>query len=154
MNSSEPLCGDQLLEMLQRRLQTIESLMQCCQQQEQLIDSGRMGELMRLLSRKDPLVRKLQEESAAIVAGTARTVRYTANHPREQSVQVLDAGDRILEEVLQREQQCENKLQESRDHLDHRLASFAKSATAGTAYQANDQSADVQRGGNVDLRCD
>lgn len=154
MNPSEPLCGDQLLEMLQRRLRTIESLMQCCLEQERLIESGQMGDLMRLLSRKDPLVRQLQDESAAIVAGTARTVRYTTDHPREESVQTRDAGDKMLREILQREQRCETRLQSSRDDLDHRLASFAQSATAGTAYRANDGSADIARGGNVDLRCD
>lgn len=137
------LTGDNLAGFIAKRHACLAQLQKLGLKQRELIQSGELSSLMRLLSVKNQLLAALQaiEHSLAPFHEQDPEDRVWSRPAlRESCAQQAAACQELLAEIMQLERDNEREISERRDRLATQLHSVQSASTARRAYQMNQRS--------------
>lgn len=146
MQSIEPnnLNGENLARLVDQRHACLVQMHKLGVKQSELVVSGEIGALLRLLSIKNQLIVALQsiEQQLAPFQLQDPQARYwPSKNMREQCADQLERCQRLLDEIMHMERENEEKMIERRDQLANQLQVAQSASTARRAYQAHRHSA-------------
>ena len=147
--------GIQLSELVDQRLEILESLLRQSVQQAEAIAAGRMSELMSLLAQKQTPLRQL-----GAVSQTLREAenddpdqrQWTSPQARDECRSKHRRCESLLGELLRLEAECEAKLAHSRDEIEEKLSRSEGARQAASSYTAT--ISDAPTGARLDLSSD
>ena len=128
---------DQLAELIQRRHQNLVQLREISLRQSVLIEAGDMTELINVLSVKQRSIAALQavdRELAPYRDQDPGQRQWRSPAARAQCAQLATECERLMSEIVQREQQSEQRMTQRRDEVATRLEIVHSAARARTAY--------------------
>ncbi len=134
------LTGEKLADLISKRHGCLVQLHRLGCKQTELIHSGEMSTLMRLLSAKNQLIiamQAIERELTPFHAQDAATRPWHSPEARHACAQQAEACRELLEAVMQMEQENEQKLTQRRDQISQQLQSVQNSATARRAYESH-----------------
>ena len=139
----------------------LQSVLDDCHRQRDLIAAGDLTSLMRLLSEKGPRVQRLHGEAAEInqefVGGGLAGQLPGDAAAVERRKAMRDRCVKLGEEILEMERLCEAELTQSREQTADQIQTLSRSADASMQYRAVDASpggaADSTAGGSIDFQC-
>jgi hypothetical protein len=132
--------GDKLAELVAKRHTCLAQLHRLGMKQAELIATGEMSSLMRLLSAKNQLIVALQslEKQLEPFQNQQPEQRQWSSPALRQECQTLaEECRRLLEGVMQMERENEQQMTLRRDRIAHQLSSLQSAETARRAYQAS-----------------
>jgi len=138
-----PNSGNALADLVCKRHNCLQQLQKLGQRQSDLIDSGELGSLLRLLSAKNQMIAALQAIENELQPfhdqdPDSRTWDLPAT--RETCAQQIDQCRVLLENIMQMERENEQKMVARRDHVAQQLQSVQSAGTTRRAYQAQQES--------------
>lgn len=145
--------ANDIVEQFESHLQQLNKLARLCQQQELLIDEGDLPRLMRLLSQKNPIVTKLQNDSQRVRQVTQSLSLADDDPVRETLRQLKQQCDQRGSDILAAESRCESKLASSRDTLSQQMQEMNVSSGATSSYQSVADNLNHDGGSSLDLQC-
>ena len=131
--------GDQLAELMAQRHQCLSQMHKLGLKQTELVSSGEIGALLRLLSVKNQLIVALQtiERQLAPFHGEDPQARsWSDPSVRERCARQADECQKLLDDIMQMERQNEQIMLQRRDQLASQLQTAQSGLTARRAYQS------------------
>jgi hypothetical protein len=144
--------GPELAALIDDRYRTLQRLQQISSQQMDAISSGRMSQLMQLLSDKqEPLNRlaALAQQIRAAVGEDPESRIWESDLQRQQCREKQDACERIHRELFDLEGTCEAALRDSRVTLQQQLGRLDSVRAAANGYATRNEVS--SRGATLDL---
>ncbi len=132
------LTSDKLAEHIAQRHTCLVQLHKLGVKQAELVTSGEIGSLLRLLSVKNQLIVALQaiEQQLGPFHDQDPEARVWSNPAaRERCARQAAECQTLLEEIMQMERDNEQKMTERRDHVASQLQAAQSATTARRAYQ-------------------
>ena len=130
---------DNLADLINKRHRCLTQLRDLGRKQAELIATGEMGPLLRLISVKNQLITALQtveqELSPYHIQDPEQRV-WPSAEARAQCASQADACRELLAEVMDLERQNEMNMVQRRDHVAQQLQAAQAAGTARGAYQA------------------
>ncbi len=129
--------GAELSALIDQRQAILAQLLELGSRQVDVIASGRMSELMRILAEKQAPLQRLGDISAALrqTAGDDPQLRqWDSQQHRERCRRAQDDCERMHIELLAIEAQCETALIESRNAIQQELQQIDSAHQAATQY--------------------
>lgn len=134
------LNGDKLAELIAHRHACLSQLHKLGLKQCELVSTGEVGGLLRLLSVKNQLIAALQtieQQLAPFHAQEPDQRIWSSTAAREQCAKQVAECQALLEEIMQMERDNEQKMTERRDRVASQLQAVQSSGIARRAYQAH-----------------
>jgi hypothetical protein len=138
------LTGDNLAKLIAHRHACLSQLHKFGVKQSELVESGEIGALLRLLSVKNQLIGALQaieKQLAPFHAQDPETRIWTNSTAREQCAKQAAECQVLLDQIMQMERDNEQKMTERRDQVASQLQAVQSAGPARRAYQAQHRSA-------------
>ncbi len=133
------LTTEKLADLISKRHTCFVQLRDLGRKQAELIAHGDMGPLLRLLSAKNQLivaVQAIEQELNPYHAQDPEQRSWSSEHTRVECGKQAAQCRELLEEVMQMEQQNEQRMTLRRDQVASRLQAAQAASTARGAYQA------------------
>jgi hypothetical protein len=133
------LTGDKLAELIAHRHACLTQMHKLGTKQAELVASGEVGALLRLLSVKNQLIAALQAIEQQLVPFHAQDPEarvWSSPTARECCAKQIAECQSLLEQIMEMERMSEQKMTERRDHVAHQLQAAQSAGTARRAYQA------------------
>jgi hypothetical protein len=133
------LTSDKLAELISQRHTCLVQLHKLGVKQSELVSSGEIGSLLRLLSVKNQLIVALQaiEQQLGPFHDQDPEARVWPNSAaRERCARQATECQTLLKEIMQMERDNEQKMTERRDQVASQLQAAQSATTARRAYQA------------------
>ncbi len=144
--------ADDVLNRINERMEIVQLLAELTERQFDAIASGQMSALMQLLSQKqEPIARlgDISRELRIALEDTANESIWCNETQRAACRQRHKQSEMLLREVLQREAECGEVLQQQRQSLGEELLRVDNSSRASSSYAR--ASATSTTGGSLDL---
>lgn len=138
--------------LVKQRHEFLRELLEATTQQELAIENGHMNELMQILATKQRLV-----ESFAKASEQLRSVRQrlpNTNSVSDSTRQLNLRCNEMHEELLRREEDCQERLTRSRDEIAQEIAKGDGARRAVSGYNQAMRSGQERQGGGLDLSSD
>jgi flagellar biosynthesis/type III secretory pathway chaperone len=126
-----------LTELMSRKFDCLVQLHELGRQQFQLVDSGDVSQLLKLLSAKQVLITRLQEIEGELnpFRGQKPEERLWASPAaRARCAGLIERGQELFREIMLQEKRSENRLIERRDEVAVRLRVAHTASQARGAY--------------------
>lgn len=126
-----------LIELLERQRALVGELAELARQQSGLTGTGQTEALLQLLGRRQEIIDRFgvaQEDLARITGGLSERLHDLAEPQRRQIRSLIDEIGESLADVLQRDEQDQETLRASRDHVRREIATVDTSKQAHRAY--------------------
>ena len=126
-----------LIELLERQRALVGELAELARQQSGLTETGQTEALLQLLGRRQEIIDRFgvaQEDLARITGGLSERLHDLAEPQRRQIRSLIDEIGESLADVLQRDEQDQETLRASRDHVRREIATVDTSKQAHRAY--------------------
>lgn len=133
------LATEKLADLIGKRLSCLTQLRDLGRKQSDLISTGEMGSLLRLIAAKNRLIIALQaveQQLAPYHAHDPESRQWESPERRAECAVQASACTQLLEEAMQLERDNEKKLTLRRDCLAGQLQAAQAAGTARAAYQA------------------
>jgi hypothetical protein len=133
------LTGDKLAELIAHRHACLTQMHKLGTKQSELVASGEVGGLLRLLSVKNQLIAALQtiEQQLAPFHDQDPDSRvWSTPVARERCARQAAECQALLEQIMDMERDSEQKMTERRDQIANQLQAAQSAGTARRAYQA------------------
>lgn len=131
--------GDQLAMIIDQKQQCLQALRELVRQQAQLVATGALGELLKLLSIKQGVLTRLEHVERQLDPfrhQTPEARQWSAPAARQRCAAVTASCAVMLQEILAQEQQCEGQLRLRRDAAAQQLQASHWADAARGAYAA------------------
>ena len=140
---------------VQQHVSLLQSVLDDCHRQRELITAGDMTGLMRLLSDKGRRVEQLHADAAEINRqyGGGSDADPTPDATTERRVALRDRCQQLGAEILELERLCEAELAASRDRTTEQIQALHQSTDATARYRSMDAAAEGGVGGSIDFQC-
>ena len=147
--------ANQLSQLIDRRLHLLQSLMEMGHKQTAAIRDGRMSDLMRILSEKQPPLSELaaiaQQLKAAAGDDPEKRI-WPDPAARDRCRRHQQVCEQLHLDLLAMEAECESTLSKSRDEIQQRLERVDSGRQVANSYAR--QAMPVTGGGTLDLSSD
>lgn len=133
------LTGDKLAELIAHRHVCLTQMHQLGTKQAELVASGEVGALLRLLSVKNQLIAALQtieQQLAPFHVQDPESRIWSSPTARERCAQQAAECQTLLEQIMQMERDSEQKMTERRDQVASQLQAVQSAGAARRAYQS------------------
>jgi hypothetical protein len=138
------LTGDKLAELIAHRHTCVMQMHKLGVKQSELVASGEVGALLRLLSVKNQLIAALQtieQQLTPFHEQDPETRVWSDPAARERCARQAAQCQVLLDQIMEIERDCEQKMTERRDHVASQLQAAQSAGAARRAYQAQQRSA-------------
>src|SRR5580704_13686312 len=128
-----------LTELMSRKFDCLVQLYELGRQQFQLVDSGEVTQLLKLLSAKQVLITRLQEIEVELnpFRGQKPEDRLWASPAaRTRCAELIERGQQLFREIMLQEKRSETRLIERRDDVAVRLRTAHTASQARGAYMS------------------
>lgn len=136
------LSTEHLSDLIAKRHVCLTQMRDLGQKQTELIVSGDMASLLRLLSAKNQLiaaVQTLEQELAPYHEQDPEQREWCSEVARQNSAKQAQECSELLSEIMELERQNEQRMTARRDEVAHQLQAAQAASTARNAYQAHQQ---------------
>jgi len=143
-----------MILLVEQRWQTLQDLLRMSLEQSDLIQQGRISELLQHLSDKQKSLQQftqLQEQLRPFALQTPDQREWPSEAQREKCRQQLAESDEMLAEMIHLENDCETALLASRDQLSERMKQSVGSQHAASTYRKLADPGDIR---HLDLSSD
>lgn len=133
------LTGDKLAELIAQRHACLSQMHKLGVKQSELVTSGEVGALLRLLSVKNQLIGVLQtieQQLAPFHTQDPETRNWSSPTARECCGKQVAECQVLLDQIMQMERDNEQKMTERRDFVASQLQAAQSAGAARRAYQA------------------
>ena len=137
------LTTDNLADLIEKRHRCLLQLRDLGHKQAELIASGQMGPLLRLIGAKNQLIAALQSVEQGLAPYHAEDPdqrNWPTKEARDRCAQLADACQRLLSELMELERQNEQNIIQRRDQVASQLQAAQAADAARGAYQAHQSS--------------
>ncbi len=131
--------GNELARLIAKRHLCLTQLRDLGHKQSDLISTGEISGLLRLISAKNPLIAALQAVERELIPYHSQNPdqrTWTSPGDRETCAQQVAQCKRLLDEVMAIEKENEQKMIRRRDEVAARLQTVQQTSVARSAYQA------------------
>ncbi len=136
MSESSDWSGS-LIELLERQRALVGELSELARQQAGLTESGQTEALLQLLGRRQEIIDRFavtQEDLGRLTGGLSERLGDLAEPQRDQIRSLIDEIGEVMADVLRRDEQDQETLRASRDHVRREIATVDTSKQAHRAY--------------------
>ncbi|MGI9429269.1 MAG: hypothetical protein ACR2NM_11470 [Bythopirellula sp.] len=137
------LATENLADLIDKRHRCLLQLRDLGRKQAELIASGQMGPLIRLIGAKNQLIAALQSVEQGLAPFHAQNPDdrlWPSTEARDRCAEQADASQQLLSELMELERQNEQNIVERRDKVASQLQAAQAAGTARGAYQAHQMS--------------
>ncbi len=130
----------QFADLLRHQAETLAELIAIGEQQQAAIDSGRMTELISILSAKQPVLEQLEQTRQKLHQARidVKIASFWPDEAFRQRCQTLrDAATEGFQTLLRIEGECERSMGQARDAIRDRLQALEGGQAAASAYQSH-----------------
>lgn len=131
---------EQLAQLIDKRHRCLVQLRETGRRQSELIATGEIGPLLRLLSSKNQLIVALQsieKQLAPFHDQDPEQRRWSSPAARQRCAAQVEECRQLLDEVMRLERENEKQMITRRDQVAQQLQSAQLASTARAAYQAH-----------------
>ncbi|MGB7327896.1 MAG: flagellar export chaperone FlgN [Rubripirellula sp.] len=144
--------ADELTAIIDLRFETLSHLLDLSHRQVQAIDESRMSDLMRILSDKQPPINELIQigkQLASAVGEDPASRQWASDADRNRCRERQSQCERMHDELLAIEADCEGRLSASRASAQEKLQRFDNNRVAASSYAQAQTTRPT--GGSLDL---
>ncbi|WP_442507534.1 hypothetical protein SH528x_006463 [Novipirellula sp. SH528] len=145
--------GDELAILVQQRHAAVVELVELGRAQLDAVQSGRMNELMQLLSQKQQPLSTLGELSKRLhtaIGDDPETRRWASSEMRGECRVQHEQTETMLLDLMQIESECEQQLTKNRSAIEDQIRRSDGAKQANLSYAKSTQ-AEATCGGSLDL---
>jgi len=137
MNEKNIPDAERLVELLRAELAFYETLLELSRSQKELIDAGRMEELMPLLGEKQRIIDEIsaiEEELRPVKANWATLEGTLEPGPRDTATGLIGGIEEVLGRIVTLERSVEQALRSARQEVLDRMTALKDKGRAAKAY--------------------